>query len=758
MIRVLHVHCELEIQSSGVARHIDGLARALASGGEVEVECFVSRFTGGGKSLDYPVRTGGWAELARAVRDCDVVHAHGSRTLISAVALRMAWGLRKPSVFTPHCYYDGGPAWRRAGKWVWDRAVEQGSVALADGVIILHDGWKADLLARGFRPRRTATIPNCIDADHLARRMEASPPVRLSGSPALLSVGRVDRVKRLDDVILALARPELGAAELHIVGQGDDRPRLESLAAGHGLAARVHFLGWQDDARAASLMGGCDAMVLASEREGLPTVVLEALCAGVPIACSDIPGITAITRPVSWPYTFPLGEVDSLARCLADCARAPVPSHVRNEVERLFSWQGRSRDVLDVYRSLSAGGTGDFGFAGFDSPLEFETLIGAVRAARDPARKAWKPAGVASGGINWRTVLDGARVNHVSRSLLAGLQSLEGPPPPEDVVAALRRRIVADGRRCLVIASELVRLNALFQSAGLQVMVLKGVPLSRQIHDDIATRGAGDIDLIASAERMWEVDEVLVTAGYRRKASLMSDRHRAAYRLWAKEMGYRHPELGVYVELHWRLTKNPRLLHIDFGQLWDGRDSVGIGGAAIPAMSRGQLPVYLCVHGALHGWERLRWLLDLADLLEDAEEMDRAIEEARRLGLAPLMLEAIGLAGRWLGLEIPAPVRIQIAADPQVKRLDALRLRFMSGPAWYRRPGRFAYAVSLRKRRHALKPGWRYRTSEIVSDLACPSDWEAISLPAGMIWLYPFLRPWGWLVRLWQARKPESSG
>lgn len=352
MIRALQVHCEFNPQSSGVARHVDGLAHAMGSSGAVAVTCFSSQPPLPLPGRAYPVTSGTPLALARAIAACDLVHAHGSRTFVSALALRLARAFGKPSVFTPHCYYDGGSPLRQACKAAWDLMVERRSVKLADSVILLHEGWVEDLRRRGLHPRHTAVIPNCVDAEVLGRRMAAAEPRRLSGAPALLALGRVDAVKRIDDAIRALGFPELAQAELHVVGKGPDEQRLAALVRELGLEARVHFHGWQADDASAAMMRGCDAMILASEREGLPSVMLEALLAGVPMVHSDIPGNMAVARAAGWTWHYPLGDCAALARCARAAAGSGVPDETRDAVARAFSWQSRADDVARLYRTL----------------------------------------------------------------------------------------------------------------------------------------------------------------------------------------------------------------------------------------------------------------------------------------------------------------------------------------------------------------------------------------------------------------------
>lgn len=344
-IRVLHVSKEFEPLSSGVARHIQGLATAIQADDSTRITILAPQVNVAGDGLD--VRQGGHRSLWSALAEHDLVHVHGARTPIAAFAALLAVVRGKPLVYTPHCYYDTGSRWRRLLKRLWDCTVERLMVRAASAVVLLHKGWEADLDRRGLQPTRILIIPNCID-DH--RQPAVASPVPLEGAPALLSIGRLDPVKRLDDVIAALKTPPLAQAILHIVGQGSDRPRLEALTAQWGLSSRVRFHGWQDDAVTQQMMAGCKTMVLASEREGMPTVILEALLAGVPIVCSDIEGCRAITDAVGWNGVFALGDIPALGARAAQCAQSQVPASVVEAVRQGFTWQRKAAELVTFYQ------------------------------------------------------------------------------------------------------------------------------------------------------------------------------------------------------------------------------------------------------------------------------------------------------------------------------------------------------------------------------------------------------------------------
>ncbi len=347
-IHVLQVSKEFQPLSSGVARHIQGLAQALSGNHEIALNILAP--TVEAASAPCPVKQGGYRHLWALIGASDVVHVHGARTPFAAVAGILARLRGVPLVYTPHCYYDSGASWRRLLKTLWDKTIERALVASAGAVVLLHQGWVADLARRGLYPASVMIIPNCIDDQ---RRSAPLTVERIPGAPALLSVGRLDPVKRIDDVIAALATSSLAHAVLHIIGRGEDRSRLEAIALQSGLADRVRFHGWQDDDATQRMMAGCDAMVLASEREGMPTVVLEALLAGVPIACSDIDGCRSITDAVGWEHLFAVADIPALSECIARTALGAVPDAVIEAVKEGFTWQRKAPQLAAVYVDLA---------------------------------------------------------------------------------------------------------------------------------------------------------------------------------------------------------------------------------------------------------------------------------------------------------------------------------------------------------------------------------------------------------------------
>ncbi len=125
----------------------------------------------------------------------------------------------------------------------------------------------------------------------------------------ILYVGRLeDKQKAVSNLIEAFARlaPLAPEATLTIVGDGTDRERLKSIAKRTGYPQRIHFTGWLTKDELAQQYHTAYLFCLPSRRESYSLVLTEAMLAGLPVVCSDLPqlgdrainGVTALTAKV----------------------------------------------------------------------------------------------------------------------------------------------------------------------------------------------------------------------------------------------------------------------------------------------------------------------------------------------------------------------------------------------------------------------------------------------------------------------------
>lgn len=184
----------------------------------------------------------------------------------------------------------------------------------ATRVIAVSDGVAADIrrITIGLGSK-VVTVYNAIPAPDLPPPGEALAP-----GHRIIWVGRLADPKNPALMLEAFSRlPASGGYCLDILGDGSQRDQLEQRAADLGIAERVRFLGFRSDAY--EYMAVADLLALSSDREGLPSVVIEALNAGLAIVSTDCgEGVHEILGEGVYGTIVPVGAAEALADAMKE--------------------------------------------------------------------------------------------------------------------------------------------------------------------------------------------------------------------------------------------------------------------------------------------------------------------------------------------------------------------------------------------------------------------------------------------------------
>lgn len=196
-----------------------------------------------------------------------------------------------------------------------DRVVPQAKV-----IRVVSERIKSSMLARyGSRIPEPSVIPVAVSLD-LPPKVEL--PAR-QFTFTLFNASRLEPEKRIPDLLAVVKRlkdayPALG---LILAGDGRERKRLEKLARSWGIAERVVFLGWRDDAR--GLMQSANAFIQSSAYEGYGNALIEAAVAGVPIISSDVGIVGEVFVGYENIFAAPVGDPANLAALTAQLIEDP---------------------------------------------------------------------------------------------------------------------------------------------------------------------------------------------------------------------------------------------------------------------------------------------------------------------------------------------------------------------------------------------------------------------------------------------------
>lgn len=166
-------------------------------------------------------------------------------------------------------------------------------------------------LPRGLR--LGPVIANGCDVQAIAQRAAAARARRPPADPRrALMVARLDPIKDQATLLRAFAAARLPGWELQLVGEGPDRPRLETLAAELGLDPAQVFLGRRSDIP--ELLGQADLFVFSTTpAEGFGIALIEAMAAGLPILASDVPACREVLKEGAAGQLVPGGDGEAWA-------------------------------------------------------------------------------------------------------------------------------------------------------------------------------------------------------------------------------------------------------------------------------------------------------------------------------------------------------------------------------------------------------------------------------------------------------------
>ncbi|HRJ68124.1 MAG TPA: glycosyltransferase [Beijerinckiaceae bacterium] len=197
----------------------------------------------------------------------------------------------------------------------------------------------------------------------LTRTVDA--PLRMTPPYKLLAMGRFVPKKGFD-VLVAAAGILAGRGvpfELTFAGDGRLRNALERQARALGIADRVRFPGFLSHDSVGAAFAGADVFVMpcvvaaSDDRDGIPTVLMEALMHRVPVISTPVSGIPELIRDgetgLLVPERDPVALADAIQRCLTDRDfSVRIAEQGREQVRRQFDAERNHRAVLALYATI----------------------------------------------------------------------------------------------------------------------------------------------------------------------------------------------------------------------------------------------------------------------------------------------------------------------------------------------------------------------------------------------------------------------
>ena len=217
-----------------------------------------------------------------------------------------------------------------------------------------------EYLAWGFPAHQVTVVNYCVNKEiYWTDESSVYDPDRIG------YFGRLKKYKSVDHLLQAMhvLRDQYPRLRLDVIGDGDDRPRLEQITAELGLQERVTFHGFIDEKEKAPLLQKMNFVVNTSSKEGWGLTVVEANACGAPVVAANVPGLrdSVVNGKTGLLYEF--GNIDDLVakmRVVLDDAEArnTFRAHALDWAAK-FDWEVAAEETLTlIRRSIANGRTG----------------------------------------------------------------------------------------------------------------------------------------------------------------------------------------------------------------------------------------------------------------------------------------------------------------------------------------------------------------------------------------------------------------
>lgn len=353
-------------------------------------------------------------------------------------------------------------------------------------------------------------------------------------------------------------------------------------------------------------------------------------------------------------------------------------------------------------------------------------------------------AQAASAALDWELFQRIVRRQRVEGLVGVALKRSGAAVPPA-VASSLAGASAAIAHENLLHTAASLRLQGLFEAAGIPVLHVKGITLGLLAYETLSIKKARDIDIVVPPEAIGAAFELLRGSGHR-CLSADGETGGAADGVSAhaaKETVWEDPG-GILVELHSGLVDNPMML-----------PGVGVGspprlvevtpGKTLPTLGKDELFAYLCVHGAAHAWSRLKWLADVAALIsgENEAEIERLYRRSVELGAGRSSAQALLLCAQLLGTRVPPRLLEEMSSDTPTRWLVRVALRSMGGETEL--DATVLGTIPIHFSHFLLKRGGTYKLAELKRKSAGRPSAAAGGIPRLLRFLGPLVSVPLWL-------------
>jgi SAM-dependent methyltransferase len=369
---------------------------------------------------------------------------------------------------------------------------------------------------------------------------------------------------------------------------------------------------------------------------------------------------------------------------------------------------------------------------------ELELIFYCARTRLDEAA-AGRVRALLQGGLNWSDVVATAFQHHVAPFLYENLRRTAEELVPTVWLDSLRQYTRESSGLALLLLSELLRLHEIFEAEQLPLIPYKGPVLSWLAYRSLTGRTFIDLDFVTKQENIPRATSLLKGAGF--SASFGPQEELAGRSGHAPgQYAFFRESSRAQVELHTEQTLRYFPVPLDFDKMSRRFITLEIAGRKMRTFSVEDTLVMLCVHGTKHFWDRLAWIVDVAELITSQPvDWEHSTQIAAEMKSTRVFLLGLYLAHELLGAALPQPVLERAQRDAAVRWLaEKVRAQFEGNAD--ASPGVVPRSLFRLRSRDGIWQGMRHMLRLTTSPTE--RDRQTTRLPRFLAPLYVLLRPW----------------
>lgn len=313
----------------------------------------VPRFDLGAKRMIDPAALWRLRKLVKQEK-VDLIHAQLSdSTILAILAGKMA--ARVPVITTRHLMEDTMKNWRQRWRTYLERFLMR---LFIDRIIAVSDAASKSYQEQtGIAAKRFQTIYNGIDLERFGRVEDKNALRQELGLPTdgiLITMVGVLRPGKGQEVAIAAAK-NLQGIHLLLVGDGKPPQRANLEALAQGFENSIHFLGQRMDVP--QILKASDILILPSDQEALPTVLIEAGASALPSVATRVGGIPEVIvdgeTGILIPPQNPAALTESIQKLLSDPQQIKtMGENAYQHVHQHFTLAGQAEVTTRLYEEI----------------------------------------------------------------------------------------------------------------------------------------------------------------------------------------------------------------------------------------------------------------------------------------------------------------------------------------------------------------------------------------------------------------------